>query len=244
MACVGAAPGRHATRSRARSWESRLADLRLVLRGSRTHTSSGATGRAREILDRALVMLTLRHVVTAGGRPVPRRPRAGAAAALLRELHRAFPARGAAAAADDETGPADELRTSPSAPPTASPCAGRGSPPATVAWCSSRPASSCIATASSIGLLARRLAAFADVVTLDIRGHGDSEGAFTLGRARAGRRGGGGGRSARPLTIAWAASASPSGATTWGWRRPCTGRSTPSPSWPRPATCSCSITTS
>jgi fermentation-respiration switch protein FrsA (DUF1100 family) len=30
-------------------------------------------------------------------------------------------------------------------------------------------------------MLARRLAAFADVVTLDIRGHGDSEGAFTWG---------------------------------------------------------------
>ena len=80
--------------------------------------------------------------------------------------------------------------------------------------------------------LARRLAAFADVVTLDIRGHGDSGGAFTLGRARAGRRGGGRGRPAAHATIASVASASPSAATTWEWRRPGTGRSTPSPSWP------------
>jgi glycerol-3-phosphate O-acyltransferase len=47
-------------------WESRLADLRFVLRGADAHVVGGDRSSA-DTLDRALVMLTLRHVVLPEG---------------------------------------------------------------------------------------------------------------------------------------------------------------------------------
>jgi glycerol-3-phosphate O-acyltransferase len=47
-------------------WESRLADLRFVLRGAEAHVVGGERSSA-DTLDRALVMLTLRHVVAPEG---------------------------------------------------------------------------------------------------------------------------------------------------------------------------------
>jgi len=47
-------------------WESRLADLRFVLRGAEAHVVGGDRSSA-DTLDRALVMLTLRHVVSPEG---------------------------------------------------------------------------------------------------------------------------------------------------------------------------------
>jgi len=47
-------------------WEARLADLQRALRGAGAHLVGGERSSA-EILDRALVMLTLRHVVVAEG---------------------------------------------------------------------------------------------------------------------------------------------------------------------------------
>jgi glycerol-3-phosphate O-acyltransferase len=53
-------PGDSITRE---GWEARLSDLRLALRGAGAHII-GDERAAGEILDRALVMLTLRHVVS------------------------------------------------------------------------------------------------------------------------------------------------------------------------------------
>ena len=49
-----------------KDWESRLADLRFVLRGADAHVVGGDRSSA-DTLDRALVMLTLRHVVAPEG---------------------------------------------------------------------------------------------------------------------------------------------------------------------------------
>jgi glycerol-3-phosphate O-acyltransferase len=65
MACVSLLQDGRDSISRA-EWESRLADLRLVLRGADAHVVGGDRSSA-DTLDRALVMLTLRHVVTAEG---------------------------------------------------------------------------------------------------------------------------------------------------------------------------------
>jgi glycerol-3-phosphate O-acyltransferase len=65
MACVSLLQDGRDAISRA-EWESRLADLRLRLRGAGAHVVGGDRSSA-DTLDRALVMLTLRHVVTAEG---------------------------------------------------------------------------------------------------------------------------------------------------------------------------------
>jgi glycerol-3-phosphate O-acyltransferase len=67
MACATLLQDGRDSISRA-EWESRLADLRFVLRGADAHVVGGDRSSA-ETLDRALVMLTLRRVVTpeAGG---------------------------------------------------------------------------------------------------------------------------------------------------------------------------------
>jgi len=65
MACVSLLQDGRDTISRA-EWESRLADLRLVLRGADAHVVGGDRSSG-DTLDRALVMLTLRHVVRAEG---------------------------------------------------------------------------------------------------------------------------------------------------------------------------------
>jgi glycerol-3-phosphate O-acyltransferase len=65
MACTVLLQDKRDSISRAQ-WESRLADLRFVLRGAEAHVVGGERSSA-DTLDRALVMLTLRHVVTPEG---------------------------------------------------------------------------------------------------------------------------------------------------------------------------------
>jgi glycerol-3-phosphate O-acyltransferase len=62
MACAALLKDRSGSISRA-EWESRLDDLRFVLRGADAHLVGGERPSA-DVLDRALVMLTLRRVVT------------------------------------------------------------------------------------------------------------------------------------------------------------------------------------
>ena len=65
MACASLLQDGRDSISRA-EWESRLADLRFVLRGADAHVVGGDRSSA-DTLDRALVMLTLRHVVAPDG---------------------------------------------------------------------------------------------------------------------------------------------------------------------------------
>jgi glycerol-3-phosphate O-acyltransferase len=65
MACAALLQDGRDSISRA-EWESRLADLRFVLRDAEAHVVGGERSSA-DTLDRALVMLTLRHVVTPAG---------------------------------------------------------------------------------------------------------------------------------------------------------------------------------
>jgi glycerol-3-phosphate O-acyltransferase len=65
MACASLLEDGRESISRA-EWESRLADLSRVLRGADAHVVGGDRSSA-DTLDRALVMLTLRHVVTPEG---------------------------------------------------------------------------------------------------------------------------------------------------------------------------------
>ena len=148
MACASLLQDGRDSISRA-EWESRLADLRFVLRGADAHVVGGDRSSA-DTLDRALVMLTLRHVVAPDGDRVPHRSRPGAAASLLRELHRAFPARAGARGAMTEPSAADERVESFTTDRRRHPARDADRRRAAAAWCSSRPASSCTETASSI----------------------------------------------------------------------------------------------
>ena len=65
MACASLLQDGRESITRA-EWESRLADLRFVLRGADAHVVGGDRSSA-DTLDRALVMLTLRHVVLPEG---------------------------------------------------------------------------------------------------------------------------------------------------------------------------------
>jgi len=65
LACAALLQDERPTLSRA-DWQARLSDLRFVLRGAGAHLVGGERSSA-EVLDRALVMLTLRHVVVAEG---------------------------------------------------------------------------------------------------------------------------------------------------------------------------------
>jgi len=65
MACAALLQDGHDFVSRA-EWESRLADLRLVLREAEAHVVGGER-KSADTLDRALVMLTLRRVVSPQG---------------------------------------------------------------------------------------------------------------------------------------------------------------------------------